>query len=208
MKLPNRKRPRAPARARQRRYGQQGFSLTEVMIAGAVGGVIITTVARMNNLNQKIIQTSTQREQAEAAVNSDINTIRQKMVNYTWCAGQGSITPSADSSRCRKSLIPGVKPSYYHSGYYSPNQNTPDAANNPGDRDKFKAACQDTGTSNNSFLSGLIASIDAQVLPSSAGVTRTVTISDGRAKRLQITYSSDTLNRSLLMTPTVAAWCP
>jgi hypothetical protein len=157
----------------------------------------------MNNLSQDTILTSTLREQGEAAVNSDLNIIRQKMVNYTWCAGEGSITPSADSSRCLRPLRERALP-----GYYSPNQNTPDTANNPGDRDKFKAACQDNGTSSNSFLSSLIASINSQTLPVSLGVTRTVTISDGRAKSLQITYSSDTLNRSLLMTPTVAAWCP
>jgi type II secretory pathway component PulJ len=186
-----------------RHPGQQGFSLTEVMIAGVMGGVIITTVASMNNLSQDTILTSTLREQGEAAVNSDLNIIRQKMVNYTWCAGEGSITPSADSSRCLRPLRERALP-----GYYSPNQNTPDTANNPGDRDKFKAACQDNGTSSNSFLSSLIASINSQTLPVSLGVTRTVTISDGRAKSLQITYSSDTLNRSLLMTPTVAAWCP
>lgn len=189
-----------------RRSSQQGFSLTEVMIAGALGGVIITSVASMNNLNQKTIQTSTQREQAEAALNSDLSIIRQKMVNYTWCAGEGSLTPIADRSRCRKGLS---QPSDRHKReYYSPNQNIPDAANNPGDRDKFKAACQDTGTSSNSFLSSLIASINAQKLPASSGVTRTVTISDGRAKILLITYNGNSLNRTLLMTPTVASWCP
>jgi prepilin-type N-terminal cleavage/methylation domain-containing protein len=189
--------------AQRHRASQQGFSLTEVMVAGVVGGVIFTTVAGMNNLSQKAILTSLQREQTEAAVNSDLNTIRQMMINYTWCSGQGSVTPSADTGRCRKSLSERDKP-----GYYSPNQNIPDAAKNPGDRDKFKTACQDTGTSSNSFLSGLIASINSKTLPVSAGVTRTVTISDGRSKRLQITYSGKTLNRTLLMTPTVAGWCP
>lgn len=195
-----------------RRPNQQGFSLTEVLVAGVVGGVIITTVAGMNNLSQTTILASKQREQVEAAVNSDIDTIRQKMVTYTWCAGQGSITPSDNRSQCPRGL--DQLSNRYKSDYYYPNQNTPGAGNSPGDRDRFKAACQDgrTTTGNgdqaNTFLSGLITSIEAQTLPASSGVTRTVTISDGRAKRVLITYSGASLNRSLLMTPTVAAWCP
>ncbi len=191
-----------------RRSSHQGFSLTEVMVAGVLGGVFITTASGMNNLSQKTILAFTQRELAEVAVNSDINTIRQKMITYTWCSGQGSLTPIDDRNRCRRGL---TKPrDRYKRDYYSPNQNTPAAANSPGDRDRFQAACQDNSTSNqaNSFLSGLIASIGAQTLPASSGVTRTVTISDGRAKRVLITYSGPSLNRTLLMTPTVAAWCP
>ncbi len=193
-----------------RRSSHQGFSLTEVMVAGVLGGVFITTVSGMNNLSQKTILAFTQREQAEAAVNSDINIIRQKMVTYTWCSGQGSITPAADLNRCPRGLTsPNDR---YKNNYYSPNQNTPASADSPGDRDRFKAACQDnsinTGNQANSFLSGLIASINSQTLPASIGVTRTVTISNGRAKSLLITYNGDSLNRTLLMTPTVAAWCP
>jgi prepilin-type N-terminal cleavage/methylation domain-containing protein len=186
-----------------RRSGQRGFSLTEVMVAGVVGSVIITSVAGMNKISQKTIETASKQEQAEAAVNSDINIIRQKMGAYTWCAGQGSIEPNADRGRCRKDVSKRGQIEYY-----SPNHNTPDAAKNPTDRDKFKNACQDISSSRNTFLSSLITSINSQSLPSSLGVTRTVTINDVRAKRLQITYSGDTVNRSLLMTPTVAAWCP
>ncbi len=199
-----------------RRPSQQGFSLTEVLVAGVVGGVIITTVAGMNNLSQTTILASKQREQVEAAVNSDIDTIRQKMVTYTWCAGQGSITPSDNVNQCPRGL--DQLSDRYKRDYYFPNQNIPGPNNSPGDLDRFKAACQDDSTSNgngngngnqaNSFLSGLITSIESQTLPDSSGVTRTVTISDGRAKRVLITYSGASLNRSLLMTPTVAAWCP
>jgi prepilin-type N-terminal cleavage/methylation domain-containing protein len=202
MKLPTPTR-RNPSLERHHRASQRGFSLTEVMVAGVMGGVIITTVAGMNNLSQEAIQESTLEEQAEAAVISDINSIRKKMAAYTWCSGQGSVGPVADRSRCPIALDKRGQ-----LAYYSPNQNTPNAANESGDRDKFKTACKDNGSSSNSFLSSLIASINDQSLPSSLGVTRTVTISDGRAKRLQITYSGTKLNRSLLMTPTVAAWCP
>jgi prepilin-type N-terminal cleavage/methylation domain-containing protein len=202
MKLPTPTR-RNSSLERHHRPGQRGFSLTEVMVAGVVGAVIITTVEGMNNISQKAIQESTLEDKAESAVISDINSIRKKMLIYTWCSGQGSVGPGEDTSRCPIPLKDrGLV------AYFSPNQNIPVAANQGGDRDKFKTACKDNGSSSNSFLSSLIASIEGQSLPSYLGVTRTVTISDGRAKRLQITYRGNKLNRSLLMTPTVAAWCP
>jgi prepilin-type N-terminal cleavage/methylation domain-containing protein len=203
---PPRSAGRRSFQAAQRCAGARGFSLIEVMVAGVLGGVIVTSAVGMSNLNQRTILETGQRERAETVINSDIDLIREKMISYTWCSGQGSVEPSSDRSRCRLGLSGRGKREYY-----SPNQNTPanPNLNASGDRDNFLNACRSTGSGNsNAFLSPLISSINSQQLASSSGVTRSVTISDARTKRLQITYSGPTSNRSLLMTPTVAAWCP
>jgi type II secretory pathway pseudopilin PulG len=193
-------------RQRQRPLTGWGFSLTEVMISAAVGAVILTSVAGMNNVSNRTILDAGQQESVEAAINSDLDMIRQKMISYTWCSGTGTIgpvTPVGTSNTCSKNLsAKGSKE------YYFPNMAATPAATAIANRDAFYAACNQTNTTDNSFLAPLITSINSQTLAGTSGLTRQVAISDGSAKKLLITYSSSTVQRSVLLTPTVASWCP
>lgn len=192
-------------RQRQRPLTVWGFSLTEVMISAAVGAVILTSVAGMNNVSNRTILDAGQQESVEAAINSDLDMIRQKMISYTWCSGTGTIGPvnPDPNNPCTKKL--SAKTS---NEYYFPKMASPPTATDIANRDAFYAACNQTNTTDNSFLAPLIASINSQTLAGTSGLTRQVAISDGSAKKLLITYSSSTVQRSVLLTPTVASWCP
>jgi hypothetical protein len=187
--------------------GQLGFSITEVMMAAVMGGVIISSVATMNNLGNRSMVQARQQQSTDNIIQADLDTIRQQMVSYTWCSGAGTLQPIPDPTRCLRSINEKSKREYYF-----PNQNVKPNPSEPtslGDQDKFIAACQDTASANsNLLLSSLITSIGSLSLPSSAGVVRNVSVVDGSAKRIQITYSGTDVQRIVLMTPTVASWCP
>jgi hypothetical protein len=183
---------------------QAGFSITEVMVAGVIGAVIITSVAGLNNLSNTSLNSSSQQQVIETAVNRDVETIRQRMVSYTWCSGAGTLEPIADTTRCRQPLSQKS-----NSQYYFPGKSVSDSPGTLSDKDKFLAACQDNqNTSSNALLARLITAITAPELPQPQGATRSVAVIDGSAKRVQISYAGLNPPRSILMTPTVASWCP
>ena len=194
-----------------------GFSLVEVLVAAVLGGVIITTVARMSDLSNMAIFQSSDVETVQADINRDIETIRDRMTAYTWCSGAGSITPcSTSTSLSKKSEL-----------YYKPVSDSQIAnAGNGGDSTTtqdpnsptalFKNACNDKqSTPNNLLLANLINLIDQlPALPN--GISRSVAVQDGASKLIRITYTTPAnpnavtkqIQRSVLMSPTVAAWCP
>jgi hypothetical protein len=167
------------------------LSMTEVMVSVAIGGVLASSMMTMNALTLGTLKNSANEEITKVAINRDLETIKARMNSYTWCSGAGTILPTADTTRCRTSNK--ANKAYYYPG-------------NSNDKLTFATACDDNVSSNaNRFLAPLIFNLNTLAVPQ--GASRTVTVADGSLKTVQVTYSSANLRRSMVMTPTAAAWC-
>jgi hypothetical protein len=182
---------------RQHRSGsaeERGLSIIEILAAGVVGALIITAVASLGNISNRTISEASRQEDADSAISRDLETIRGLMSSYTWCSGAGTLEPIADQNRCRTTR----KSNKF---YYFPK--------NPDDKNLFISACgDDRSSSDNLLLASLITSLSPPAMPNPPATTRTVTVSDGAAKSLQISYRGKGTPRTVVLTPTVASWCP
>lgn len=53
-----------------------GFSLVEVLLAAVVGGIMVTTMANMSNLSNRMINQATSKQNAQVSINTQIEELR------------------------------------------------------------------------------------------------------------------------------------
>lgn len=176
-----RSRKRIPPEAR-------GVTLVELLVGSILLVIAFAMAATISGVNNRNLQTSATTADQDSLIDSDISAIRKISEEYTWCTGAGTL--SASGSSCDSTTA-------RDQNYYFPNNSANIAL--------FEAACADT-TAPDALNAALVYEINSRAtLP---GVTRTVSYDSVTAHRLRITYAGTNVNRVLLLTPTVAGWCP
>lgn len=199
-------RPHPALRRRHPARGSEGAALLIELIIASV--MVITAfamaMALTNNtaLNSKQTNTVGNRE---SIVNADIALLRNLASRYSFCDGVGSTTPSGSS--CRKSGNPDSD--YKSEDYYYPD-NPDDSGALTNEQRNFHSACAaEPGfdlTAN--LITAMKASTSYASDLSSAGISRSISLENADAHRLQVRYTGPKVDRTVLITPTVAAWCP
>ncbi|MEB3332401.1 MAG: hypothetical protein VKI83_07925 [Synechococcaceae cyanobacterium] len=133
----------------------------------------------------------------QRGIEDDMAMIRDLGDRYSWCTGEGSISPSS-SSTCSASS-PGGSLDYVP-------RNTGSGTSVGTQLASFSAACDASSGSTDSLNANLISAINARSAPS--GLSREVSSDDVAAHRLRITYRADGFSRTMVYTPPVVAWCP
>lgn len=166
----------------------RGASLVELVIGSMILIFAFAMAAAIAGVNGRNLLTSRTTSNQDALIDSDISAIRRLSEEYTWCTGAGTLAasgPSCDSTSAR------------NQNYYFPSNSTNIAL--------FESACADT-TAPDDLNVALVNQINSRAtLP---GITRSVTYDNVPAHRLRITYTGTNVNRVILLTPTVAGWCP
>lgn len=191
-----------------------GFSLTEVLVAASLLGLIGSIVVSMFNLTTRTTTQTTTTANTLAAIDNDISQIKQLAETLTCCPGSCTTnqtiinTAISAGTKCTSGSSPGL------SSYYFPIV--------AGDVTTFTNACAATTAAGDLITSTLITSINALPLPSgiasrtavvdAAGATPTA--DEIAAHRVRVTYTGTTgaggsfVNRTIKIVPTVATFCP
>lgn len=170
--------------------------MLELMIAVVLLTSTLLAAITLTNGTNRLHVGTVQLNDLQSQVDSDIAAIRRRAEIFTWCTGMGTF--AATGTTCA-SINPNSD------AYFFPNSSTSTTANpflvGP-EQTAFINAC---GTAD--LTAALVNDINSRPLP--AGVTsRVVTNDDTTANRLRITYTAPNLSRLVVLTPTVAAWCP
>lgn len=193
--------PHRPGRA------SAGASLLVELIIASV--IVITAFAMATSLsNSAVISTTRGASVAdrERTVNADIAMLRDLAALYTFCDGQGTTLPSGSS--CRKQGNPDTD--HLSEDYYYPDN--PSSSSENSEQIAFRTACEEAGPS---LTAALITKMEASTTYaeqlSTLGISREISLDDdggAAAHRLRIRYTGPKIDRTVLITPTVAAWCP
>jgi len=178
-----------------------GFTLVEILIGVVLLALVASGSAVLIMVANTMLGTSTSRNNAQAAIDSDIARARKLAEDYTCCPGSCTVDPATiTNARASGQCVGNAN----DSTYYFPQKDT---VQNP-DVTSFSAAC-----ANGTVTDNLITAIQAQGTLSD--ITRTVAVDDANdltAHRIRITYDgsggSAGINRVVKLVPTVAAWCP
>ena len=186
--------------------GEQGAALMlELLVGIVILASALATAASLSVVTNRSSKTGHGLTEMETRIDTDIAQMRQLAELYTWCPGSGT------TSRARVNASTTCKSKVNtNASYYYPDNPPPGNIAGALALANFNAACNDDQTT--LFNQALINILTP--FPRPSGVTREVSSDDNRAKRLRITYTATVPNitggirRVVLITPTVAAWCP
>lgn len=177
----------------------EGSTITEVMIGIAIITVAFAGAATLWAIQNRSLLRSNNLSTAQSQLDSDVAAVRNLAETYTWCSGNGGFNGSA--TNCAGATA-GTE------NYYFPIASATSAIN------AFETACNNTTAdtlndpNGSSSSTSLVKSINNLERPSLVD-SRTVEHDNISAHRLRITYSTSTgASRIVVLTPTVAAWCP
>ncbi len=180
-----------------------GFTLVELLVGAVLLTIGLSMAASLATISNRSMIRSAQLGNQESLIDSDIAAIRNLAEIYTWCPGSGTTSAAAVSAAGAScaSTTPRTEAYYFPNNPVPPNtfaarviafENACDPNNNTPTIDELNIA--------------LVAAINARAQP--PGISRTVANDDIAAHRLRITYAGTNVNRVVVLTPTVAAWCP
>ncbi len=181
-----------------------GFSLLEVLVGAILLAISLGMAGAMNGVATRGISSSTALNDRNAAVDANIALIRSLAERYTWCSG----APAFEASDVPTCLT--TNPS--DESYFSPAVSQEDVLQAPAigndNRALFELACQE-----GSLTDELINRINA--LPEPQGMSRSasaITVDKTTTHRIEILFTTpsadnDSVVRSLVITPPVAAFC-
>jgi hypothetical protein len=185
--------------------------MVELMISMVM---VLTAFAMAASLSGKAINglgSTDEFAKRDAAVSADLAELRGLAARYSFCDGVGTLAPSGSS--CLRKDDPFSD--YRSEDYFSPYN--PDPSSESAQQLAFRSACADpnSDTLTANLLKAMLANKTYDRQLSDAKITRSVdndTDSGGSgpyaAHRLRIIYSGPKVDRTVLITPTVVAWCP
>jgi type II secretory pathway pseudopilin PulG len=163
-----------------------GFTIIEIVVAATVIALACSAGAVLSGVSSRALSSGNRESLQQNQIEADLAGIRDLADSYTWCSGSGAFS----------SCVSGV--SARSENYYFPPSTSPTAIS------AFETAC--TATGSDSLSAALVTAINARPVP--PGVSRSVASDDIATHRLRISYAGNTVNRMVLLVPTVAAWCP
>lgn len=179
--------------------GAEGSTITEVMISIAIITLAFTGAATLWAIQNRSLLRSNNLSTVQSQLDGDVAAVRNLAETYTWCSGNGGFNGSA--TNCAGATA-GTE------NYYFPIASATSAINT------FETACNNAAAdtlndpNGSSSSSSLVKAINNIELPSLVD-KRIVEFDDLSANRLRITYTTSTgASRIVVLTPTVAAWCP
>jgi hypothetical protein len=203
---------RARPAAWARRSSSDGAALIVELIISST--MVLTAFAMAASLSGKALNGIEQTDKfakRDAAVNADLAELRSRAARYSFCDGTGTLAPTATS--CLKQGNPISD--YRSEDYFSPYN--PDPSSESAEQSRFLEACDNPNSDQLTaeLLKDLNKTSTYASQLSDAGISRKIendTDSGGSgpfsAHRLRVTYSGTKVDRTVLITPTVAAWCP
>lgn len=183
--------PLARRRLLLRRPGADGSTILEVLIAVAIIGLAFAGAATLSAVQNRSLISASNLSTVQSQLDADVAAVRNLAETYTWCSGAGGFNGSA--ANCAGATA-------RTENYYFPIASAATAISN------FETACNNTVS--DTLNTALVTAINAITLPSLI-TARTVVNDDIAAHRLRINYTTSAgASRTLVLTPTVAAWCP
>lgn len=165
--------------------------IVEVLLAAVIIGIVFAGVATLTNSQSRSITSSSDIANVNNQLDADVAAVRNLAETFTWCSGNGGFSGTA--TNCSGAAARTAS-------YYFPIASATTAITN------FETACNNTATDSLNVV--LVTAINAIVRPSLI-TNRDVTNDDIPTNRLRITYTtSPGITRTVILTPTVAAWCP
>ena len=197
---------RARPAAWARRSSNDGAALMVELIISSV--MVLTAFAMAAALSGKAINgigNTSEFAKRDAAVNADLAELRSLAARYSFCDGIGTLAPTATS--CLKQGNP--LSDYRSEDYYSPYN--PDPSTESAEQRLFREACDNPNS--DQLTAELLKELNKPSTYASqlsdAGISRKIeNDTDISAHRLRVTYSGTKVDRTVLITPTVVAWCP
>lgn len=193
--------------------GSEGFSLVEMLVAGALMAAVIggaaTTLLVANNSSSKQGGLS----RVDSLIDQDLGAIQALDRQFSCCTGSpctATATTISASTSCRNAAGSAVSPG--DENYYSPRQSDTTSSNpaDTTDMQNFRTACGN-GTIASTFQS-LLPALPSAEAP--AALTRSVSSpSPNPTNLLRIAYTgtisgSTVITRVVNLVPTAANWCP
>jgi type II secretory pathway pseudopilin PulG len=175
-----------PFRFLGRGSGAAGFTILEVVVAATVLALATSAGAVLSGVSSRSLTSGNRTSLQQSQIEADLAAIRDLAATYTWCSGAGAFSTCTAGVPARSE------------NYYFPPSTNPSAIS------AFETACSATGSDTVNTV--LVSAINAR--PAPAGVSRTVASDDIATRRLRLTYAGSSVNRVVLLVPTVAAWCP
>lgn len=190
----------------------QGFTLVEMLVSAVLLASAMSAVALLQNTGNRSFGNQTLSSRVDALIDQDLARIQALDRQFSCCTGNPCTADQAAiaaSTSCRDGN--GNPSSPGGNSYYSPRvldsqlQVRPDTA----EMSAFRTACGNGDIATR--LSSLLPTVSAP--PSPATLTRSVTVADSAANRLQLTYTGSVsgntvVTRVVNLIPTAAAWCP
>jgi hypothetical protein len=171
-----------------------GSALVAIAVAGAASLLVSGTRTRAR---------AEVNDRHEALIDEDVSQIQELARSYTWCSGAATF----DGSTCNL-VGPGSE------DYYFPNPIAADGTGPTRIVDLVRACTPTSGSpARTDLINSLIAQLPAAQLTGINGeLVRAAAVPDGPAlaQRVLITYTNqaNTVSRRVILTPTVASWCP
>lgn len=172
------------------------FSLLELLVAIVLLATTTAAAAMLWNGTNRMVVSSSSINDLQSQIDSDVADIRTRAATYTWCSGAGGFSTSAPTC---------ASDDPRSDNYFFPNSSLATTANPSIEGPEQVAFADACGTA--TLTEALVTDINSRALP--AGITsRVVANDDVTANRLRITYTGPGVSRIVVLTPTVAAWCP
>ncbi|MFM7642797.1 MAG: hypothetical protein ACKO45_14785 [Cyanobium sp.] len=192
-------RPSHQPHARWRNLSSTGSTILELLVSVSILALAFASVATLTSVQNLSLISSTNLSTSQSQLDSDVAAVRNLAETYTWCSGSGGFSGSAPNCAGAQART---------KNYYFPIASATTAILN------FETACSNSSSdtlndpTGSTATSSLVKAINAITLPSLV-TARSVANDDIVAHRLRLTYSTSTgASRTVVLTPTVTAWCP
>ena len=193
-----------------------GFAMVEMLMSVVITSLVLAVAAGLWGINTRAFQQQRLRNDQEALVDNDIAAMEDLAYRYTCCPGSctTNATTIAASPTCKGlngTGTPAVGTEYYYFPYYAPTTSSTSIPNIT----SIENLCD-----NGILVTNLATTLSTYAQPGQQ-LTRTVVAEDpptnvpsppansSQSHRLRITYTgSNNLNRSTIIVPMAARWCP
>jgi prepilin-type N-terminal cleavage/methylation domain-containing protein len=187
------------------------FSMVELLVSLAITGLVIVGAGSLWGESSRMFQQLRLRNNQEAVVDDDIAAMEDLAYRYTCCPGTCTIDAAviAASATCAGQGgdgKPHVGTEYYYFPYYAPIASYQPT---PGNIQSVENLC-----SSGTLVDGLVTALknapltDTSYNKTGIPLKRTVVVDNALLHRIRVDYTGTNLQRSTMLVPTAARWCP